>query len=62
MDPKVQEAEQELELVTNMLRESLLANSQGKLSLANEPEVENLLQFRLPYVGTVPVPWYNIVS
>jgi len=36
LDPKVQEAEQELELVTNLLRESLLANSQGKLSLANE--------------------------
>ncbi|KTF88900.1 hypothetical protein cypCar_00027972 [Cyprinus carpio] len=29
LDPNVQEAEQELETVTNLLRESLLANSQG---------------------------------
>lgn len=29
LDPNVQEAEQELEMVTNLLRESLLANAQG---------------------------------
>ncbi len=33
LDLNVQEAEQELETVTNLLRESLLANSQGKVSL-----------------------------
>lgn len=32
LDPNVQEAEQELEMVTNLLRESLLANAQGKNS------------------------------
>lgn len=44
LDPNVQEAEQELELVTNLLRESLVANAQGKLSLAKEPEDNNLTQ------------------
>lgn len=44
LDPNVQEAEQELELVTNLLRESLVANAQGKLSLAKEPEDTNLTQ------------------
>lgn len=32
LDPNVQEAEQELETVTNLLRESLLANSQGVIN------------------------------
>lgn len=31
LDPNVQEAEQELEMVTKLLKESLLANAQGKL-------------------------------
>lgn len=44
LDPNVQEAEQELETVTNLLRESLLANAQGKVSLAKEPEDKNLTQ------------------
>ncbi|XP_051992680.1 sperm-associated antigen 1A-like isoform X1 [Xyrauchen texanus] len=36
LDPNVQEAEQELEMVTNLFRESLLANAQGTLSISKE--------------------------
>ncbi len=36
LDLNVQEAEQELETVTNLLRESLLANSQGKVSAGRD--------------------------
>ncbi len=62
LDLNVQEAEQELETVTNLLRESLLASSQGKVSLPTNMKGETKTSPVQTTVCRKSVSWNNAVT